>query len=212
MATSIILVRHGQTAWNAAEVFRGRIDIELDETGLKQAELLAAYLSRRKLEAVYSSPLKRAVQTAEAIARHHGLAVEIAPGLNDMDFGEWQGLSLQEVKGRFNELFAAWVSDPHRVRMPSGENLDDVCQRALAVVNQMVDKHEGTVVVLVSHRVVNKVLICALLGLDNSHFWDVRLDICGMTTFELTDGRFVLAEHNNTSFLEPLKQARLGDF
>jgi len=211
MTTSIILVRHGQTAWNAAEVFRGRIDIELDETGLKQAELLAEYLSRRKLEAVYSSPLKRAVQTAEAIASHHGLDVEIAPDLNDMDFGEWQGLSVQEVEGRFNELFAAWVSDPHRVRMPFGENLDDVCQRALAVVNQIVDKHGGTVV-LVSHRVVNKVLICALLGLDNSHFWDVRLDTCGMTTFELTDGRFVLAEHNNTSFLEPLRQEHLRDF
>ena len=192
-------------------MFRGRIDIELDETGLKQAELLAEYLSHRKLEAVYSSPLKRAVQTAEAIASHHGLDVEIAPSLNDMDFGEWQGLSVQEVEGRFNELFAAWVSDPHRVRMPSGENLDDVCQRALAVVNQLVDKHEGTVV-LVSHRVVNKVLICALLGLDNSHFWDVRLDTCGITTFEFTDGRFVLAEHNNTSFLEPLNQERLSDF
>ena len=212
MTTSIILVRHGQTAWNAAEVFRGRIDIELDETGLKQAELLAEYLGQRELEAVYSSPLKRAVQTAEAIARHHGLVVEIAPGLNDMDFGEWQGLSLQEVKTRFNELFAAWVSDPHQVRMSSGESLDEVRQRALSVVNQVVDKHEGKVVVLVSHRVVNKVLICALLGLDNSHFWDVRLDTCGMTTFEFADGRFVLAEHNNTSFLEPLKQERLGDF
>ena len=212
MTTTIILVRHGQTAWNVAQVFRGQIDIELDETGLKQAELLGEYLSQCKLDAVFSSPLKRAVQTAEAIVRHHGLAVEIAPGLNDIDFGEWQGLSFQEVRTRFNELFATWVSDPHRVRMPSGESLDDVHQRALAVVNQVVDKHEGKVVVLVSHRVVNKVLICALLGLDNSHFWDIRLDTCGMTTFELDDGRSVLVEHNNTSFLDSLQQERLGDF
>jgi broad specificity phosphatase PhoE len=211
MTTSIILVRHGQTAWNAIEVFRGRIDIELDETGLKQAELLGEYLGQRELKAVYSSPLKRAVKTAEAIARHHRLAVEIAPDLNDMDFGEWQGLSLQEVRIQFDELLVAWTSEPHRVRIPSGESLDDVRQRALTLVNQIVDKHEGTVV-LVSHRVVNKVLICALLGLDNSHFWDIRLDTCGMTTFEFTDGRFVLAEHNNTSFLESLKQERLRDF
>ncbi len=211
MATSIILVRHGQTAWNTSEVFRGRIDIELDETGLKQAELLGEYLSQRELEAVYSSPLKRAVQTAEAIARHHGLTVEIAPHLNDMDFGEWQGLSLQEVGNRFGELFQLWTSEPHRVRIPSGESLDDVRERVLTLVNRIVDTHKGTVV-LVSHRVVNKVLICALLGLDSSHFWDIRLDTCGMTTFELGDGRFVLTEHNNTSFLEPLKQERLRDF
>jgi alpha-ribazole phosphatase len=211
MATSIILVRHGQTAWNASEVFRGRIDIELDETGLKQAELLGEYLSQRKLEAIYSSPLKRAVQTAEAITRHHRLAVEIAPDLNDMDFGEWQGLSLQDVRSRFSESFEMWTSEPHRVRIPSGESLDDVRQRALTLVNQIADKHEGTVV-LVSHRVVNKVLISALLGLDASHFWDIRLDTCGMTTFEFTDGRFVLTEHNNTSFLESLKQKRLRDF
>jgi broad specificity phosphatase PhoE len=212
MTTSIILVRHGQTAWNAEEVFRGQADIELDETGLKQAELLAEYLSPRKLETVYSSPLKRAVRTAEAIARRHGLAVEITPGLNDIDFGEWQGLSLQEVRSRFSELLEMWVSDPNQVRIPSGESLDDVRQRALALVNQVVDEHEGTVVVLVSHRVVNKVLICALLGLDNSYFWNVRLDTCGMTTFEVDDGRFVLVEHNNTSFLDSLKLKRLRDF
>jgi broad specificity phosphatase PhoE len=211
MTTSIILVRHGQTAWNATEVFRGRIDIELDETGLKQAELLGEYLSWHELEAIYSSPLKRAVQTAEAIARHHGPAVEIAPDLNDMDFGEWQGLSIQEVRSLFREVLEMWTSEPHRVRMPFGESLDDVRQRVLALVSQIVDKHEGTVV-LVSHRVVNKVLICALLGLDNSHFWDIRLDTCGMTTFEFNDGRFVLTEHNNTSFLESLKQKRLRDF
>jgi broad specificity phosphatase PhoE len=210
--TSIILVRHGQTVWNAIEVFRGRIDIELDETGLKQAELLAGYLSQRKLEAVYSSPLKRAVQTAEAVARHHGLAVETTPGLNDIDFGEWQGLSVQEVRTRFSELFDTWVSNPQWVNLPSGESLDDVRQRALTLVNEGVEKHEGKVIVLVSHRVVNKVLVCALLGLDDSHFWNIRLDTCGLTTFECTDGRFVLAEHNNTSFLEPLKQERLGDF
>jgi broad specificity phosphatase PhoE len=212
MTTSIILARHGQTAWNAAEVFRGQIDIKLDETGLKQAELLAGYLSHRKFEAIYSSPLRRAVQTAEAIARYHGLAVEIDPGLNDMNFGEWQGFSIQDVRIRFSELFEMWVSDPHRVRIPSGESLDDVRQRTLTLVNRIVNKHEGKVVVLVSHRVVNKVLICALLGLDNSHFWNIRLDTCGMTTFELDDGRFVLAEHNNTSFLEPLQQERLRDF
>lgn len=209
--TEIILVRHGQTAWNVTEVFRGRIDIELDETGMKQAELLAEYLSHRKLEVVYSSPLRRAAQTAEAIARHHGLTMEITPGLNDIDFGEWQGLSHEEVRIKYSELYSAWMTTPHRLRLPSGESLDEVRQRAVALVNEVVEKHEGAIV-LVSHRVANKLLICALLGLDNSHFWDIRFDTCGLTTFEFADGRFVLAEHNNTSFLESLRQTPLSDF
>jgi len=211
MTTNLILVRHGQTAWNVAEVFRGRIDIELDETGLKQAELLAEYLSHRKLDAVYSSPLRRSLQTAEAIAHHHGLTAEIALGLTDIDFGEWQGLAHEEVKNRFSQLYEEWMTSPHRIRMPSGESLDDVRRRAMQVVDEVVARHDG-VVILTSHRVVNKVLICALLGLDNSHFWNIRLDTCGVTTFAFHDGRFILTEHNNTSFLEPLKQTRLNDF
>jgi broad specificity phosphatase PhoE len=73
----IILARHGETEWNVEEVFRGRIDVELNQTGLKQAELLAEYLSGHKIEAVYSSPLKRALKTAEVVARRHKLRVEI---------------------------------------------------------------------------------------------------------------------------------------
>lgn len=210
MTTRIILVRHGQTEWNVAEVFRGRIDIELDETGLRQADLLAEYLSHRKLEAVYSSPLQRALQTAEAIARHYGLTVEIVPGLNDVDFGEWQGLAHGDVRTRYSEVYRDWTTNPRCTKFPSGESLEEVRQRALAVVDK-VTKQPGTVV-LASHRVVHKLLICALLGLDDSHFWNIRIDTCGMTTFDFTDGQFVLTEHNNTSFLEPLKHERLSDF
>jgi len=209
--TELILVRHGETAWNVEEVFRGRIDVELNETGLKQAELLGKYLSNTKIEAIYSSPLKRALNTAEAIARHHGLAVETAPGIIDLDFGEWQGLPNQEVNDKYGELYAAWLNSPEQVTMPGGESLNDVRKRAMAVVDEVAGKHRGTVV-LASHRVVNKVLICALLGLDNSHFWNIRQDTCGITTFTYENGRYILVEHNNTSYLKPIKKAKLSDF
>jgi len=209
--TEIILVRHGETQWNVQEVFRGRIDIELNETGLRQAELLAEYLSRLKIDAVYSSPLKRALNTAQAIASHHKLEVKISPGLLDFDFGKWQGLSHQEVKRRYKKLYVQWLENPHLIRMPDGESLNGVRERALGVVNEVVAKYKGTIV-LVSHRVVNKVLICALLGLDNSHFWNIRQDTCGTTTFAYENGRFILTKHNDTSFLTPVKKAPPGDF
>jgi len=209
--TEIILVRHGETEWNVSEVFRGRIDIELNQTGIKQAELLAEYLSDLKLDAIYSSPLKRALTTAEIIASYHKLDVEITPGLIDFDYGEWQGLPHQEVKDKYKELYVEWIKNPHQVKIPAGESLDEVRKRAIGVIDNVIAKYEGTVV-LVSHRVVNKVLICALLGLDNSHFWNIRQDTCGITTFIYENERFILTKHNNTSYLKPLHKAPLSDF
>jgi len=209
--TGIILARHGETDWNVKEVFRGRIDVDLNETGIKQAELLAEYLRDSNIAAVYSSPLERALKTAEMIAGYHNLNVEIAPGLIDFDFGEWQGLSHREVKDSYKELYADWIRNPRQVEMPGGENLDDVRRRAIDVVDEVVAKYEGTVV-LVSHRVVNKVLICALLGLDNSHFWNIRQDTCGITIFAYENGQFVLVNHNDTSYLKPAQRAPASDF
>jgi broad specificity phosphatase PhoE len=207
----IILVRHGETEWNTREIFRGRADVGLNETGTRQAELLARYLSRLKLTAVYASPLSRARKTAELICHHHKLTVAVTSGLTDLDYGRWQGLSHQEVKDRYPELYAEWLKQPQRVTMPDGEGLGDVRKRALRVVKRAVARHEGTVA-LVSHRVVNKVLTCALLGLDNAHFWNVRQDPAGITTFTHEDGRFILTEHNNTSFLQSLQRAPAADF
>ena len=209
--TEIILARHGETDWNVAEVFRGRIDIELNETGMKQAELVAEYLRDLRIAAIYSSPLKRALKTAEMMASHHNLDVEIDPGLIDFDYGEWQGLSHEMVKDRYKELYAEWIKNPHQVKMPTGESLNDVRRRAASVVDSVVARYEGTVV-LVSHRVVNKVLICALLGLDNSHFWNIRQDTCGITTFTYQNERFILTKHNDTSFLKLTQKASLPDF
>ena len=209
--TEIILARHGETEWNVAEVFRGRIDIELNKTGLGQAELLAEYLGHLKLAAIYSSPLRRTLKTAEMIADYHKLDVEIAPGLIDFNYGGWQGLPHQEVKDKYRELYAEWLLSPQRVRMPAGESLDEVRKRATAVVAEVIARYKGRVV-LVSHRVVNKVLICALLGLDISHFWNIRQDTGGITVFSYENGRFVLTRHNDTSYLKPIKMAPLSDF
>ena len=209
--TELILARHGETDWNVAEVFRGRADIGLNETGIKQAELLAEYLSSVRVDAIYSSPLKRALGTAEIISRCQKSRVEIAPGLIDFDYGEWQGLSHQEVKDTYKGLYGQWTDTPHKVEMPSGESLDGVRKRAIGVVDSVVAR-PGGIVVLVSHRVVNKVLICALLGLSNAHFWQIKQDTAALTTFGYRDGRYTLIQHNNTSYLAPINKPPLGDF
>ena len=155
--TEILLVRHGETDWNVAEVFRGRIDVPLNERGLRKAELLAEYLENVPVDAIYSSPLKRAWQTAEAIAGRKGREVKVAPALLDFDFGVWQGLSHSEVRQKYPEAYDDWLSRPEQLRIPGGEDLGEVGERALALVNEVIANGLASVA-LVTHRVIIKVL------------------------------------------------------
>jgi broad specificity phosphatase PhoE len=207
----LILARHGETVWNVEKVYRGRTDVNLDEVGIKQAELLGRHLSNWELEAIYSSPLRRAIDTANSIARYQKIGIHIAEGIIDFDYGEWQSLSEQRVKNLYPTLHDEWHNNPHKVRMPGGESLEDVKKRAIKVVNDVLSEYQGSVV-LVSHRVVNKVLICFLLGLDNSYFWDIKQDVGGITIFNYVDGRFVLTRHNDISHLKELQKSVLDDF
>jgi len=209
--TELIVARHGETAWNVEKVFRGRADVNLDDVGVTQAELLGKYLSNWGLEVVYSSPLRRALDTAKMVARYQRVAVGVAEGLTDIDYGEWQSLPEQEVNRLYPALLDEWNSNPHKVKMPGGESLEDVRRRSVDVVDGILARHHG-IVLLISHRVVIKVLVCHLLGLDNSRFWNIRLDICGITTFDYVDGRFVLTRHNDTSHLRELPKSLLADF
>lgn len=192
-------------------MFRGQSDVDLDETGLRQAALLAQYLADRQVEAVFSSPLQRAGKTAAAIARRHDLPVQVTDSLNDISFGEWEGMLLSEVQAKYKVLYMQWLLTPHLVRLPGGDSLDNVARRAMLFVSQLVTRYQGAVV-LVSHRVVHKVIILALLGLDNSHFLNIKLDTAAITTFTCEQDRFVLTEHNNTSYLKSLEIPGLRDF
>ncbi len=210
--TEIILIRHGETEWNASETFRGRADVDLNETGLRQAELLGQYLSGEKIDRIYSSPLKRAFKTDEAIALFQNIGVVTAEHLTDFHYGEWEGLTLREVIDRDDVLYQDWLDTPEQMRVPGGETLDEVLKRAMPfVVGSVINCFEGKIVV-VSHRVVLKVVICALLGLDNDHFWNIRIDNGGITRFSYDGNRSVLTCHNDVSYLRDLAAGRLNDF
>ncbi len=186
--TRFILVRHGQTEWNREERFRGRADLFLNETGLRQAFAAALHIKGWPIAAIYSSPLKRALETAKIIANQLSLPVKPLDGLIDIDFGSLQGLSAEEATEQDSELYDLWLESPHQVRFPRGESLADVRQRVLAAVDGIAAEHGEQTMVLVSHLVVCRVLLCAMLGLDNSNFWQVRQDVCTINAFEVRDG------------------------
>jgi len=208
MTTPIYLVRHGQTAWNKEEVFRGRTDIPLDETGLREAELAAEYFRPIHLQAIYSSPLSRARQTAQKIAQFHALDVQPLDGIIDMSFGSWEGRSLREVEERDEAHFRQWREQPHLVKLPGGETLDEVRARAMAALGEVISEHPERTVVLVSHRVINKVLLCGILGLDNSHFWQIAQDTTAINLIQYRNGRYILSLMNEACHLKPLQEER----
>jgi broad specificity phosphatase PhoE len=206
--TSIYLVRHGQTAWNKEEIFRGRTDIPLDETGLKQAVLVGQYFNGLEIDAIYSSPLSRALQTAQKIAQFHDIKVQPLQGIIDMSFGDWEGRPHQEIRVSDKKTYRQWVETPHLVKFPGGEGLDDVKVRAMAALEEVIRNHAEKILVLVSHRVICKVLICAILGLDNSHFWQITQDTTAINLIQHKNGRYILSLMNETCHLKPLEEQR----
>ncbi|MGB9777691.1 MAG: histidine phosphatase family protein [Anaerolineae bacterium] len=200
---TIILVRHGQTAWNEpGERIRGRSDVPLSQEGIAQARATARYIAARwPLTAVYSSPLSRAMETARAIAEAQGLQAQPLEGLIDLSFGEWEGLPIPEIQDRYPDLWRAWREAPHTLRFPGGESLDVVRERSMAALEETIRRHPGETVALVAHRVVNQVLLCAVLDLGNDHFWQVAQDTCAVNQIEWNGKFYRLVLMNDTSHL-----------
>ena len=206
--TRIVLIRHGQTIWNREVRFRGRADVELDKFGRRQAEATGRYVAARwPAVAVYASPVPRAMQTAEAVARAQGLTAQPFEGLLDINFGEWQGHLAEDMAQQHPQLYQTWWKAPHKMHFPGGEGLDDVRSRITAGLDQVVARHLGQTVALVSHTVANRVLLCAVLGLGNEHFWRLGQDTCAVNVFDVgEDGTYTIVLLNDTSHLQHLTE------
>jgi probable phosphoglycerate mutase len=171
--------------------------------------LVGEYLKGIEIHAIYSSPLSRARETARRIAQVFNLKVQLLVGIIDMNFGRWEGRPLKEVQISDRELYQQWREKPHLVRIPGGETLDEVRVRAMAALDQVAQYHHGKNVVLVSHRVVNKVIICGSLGIDNSHFWQISQDGAAINVIRFQEGKYILSLLNETCHLKPLKEERI---
>jgi broad specificity phosphatase PhoE len=209
--TRILLIRHGQTEWNRQEIFRGRTDIPLNETGIEQARVLAERLAGERLSAIYCSPLSRAAVTAQILGSPRGLHPQAMDTLTDMNYGAWEGLQHAQVKDRYPALYALWMTEPHLVRPPGGETLAEVRERALAGLRTIVAAAPEATVVVVSHRVVTKLLLCAALGIGDEGFWRIRQDTCCVNIVEWGVDRPSVVLLNDTCHLREIGHD-LSDF
>jgi broad specificity phosphatase PhoE len=195
-----VLVRHGATAWNADKRAQGQADVELSTEGREQVRETAARLADMSIDAVYSSDLSRAVDTARAIADAHGLDVEVDPAFREIDQGEWTGIPVGEIRDRWPEL---WGDARHYKARPGGESPQQVRQRALEGLTRIVERHPNGTVVIASHGGTIRWLSAEVLGYDdrasarlrglsNGGFvsFEARLDSKGLvlSDFERMDG------------------------
>lgn len=207
MTTTLLVIRHGRTAWNKDEHFRGRIDLPLDEVGQQQAQAVAGRLAAEyQPAAILASPLQRARQTAAAIGHALGQPVEVDEGLLDLDFGDFSGLSAVEAQAQLPEFYQAWLSVPHTLRFPHGESLDDVGQRLNEVLARLIETYPARQVVLVTHEAVGQILLCRLLRIHNGHFRHFQIDPASLTVCDLASSRATLVTINDTCHLKQLAE------
>jgi len=199
--TTVLLIRHGETDWNRQKIFRGTSDVPLNENGVQQARLLANALRNCPIDAAFTSPLIRARQTADAVLDGRGVVALVDERLTDFCYGEWQGLQEADVARCWPREFELWSTRPHQVRPPGGNTLKEVRDSAFEAMEQAAARHEGETVALFAHRVVNKLLVLAALGLDVDRFPFVRQDNCCVTEFLRTPAGYVLCRLNDTSHM-----------
>ncbi len=175
MTTRLYLVRHGATPLTMEDKFSGEEGVHLSDEGRQQAARLAERLQDHDIAAAYSSPLDRALETAEIVIRPHNLPVQKVDGLREIVHGHWEGLTRREVEQKFAEEYSEWEQDPFTFAPEGGESGISVLARALPAIRQIVVEHTDQNVLVVSHKATIRLLISSLLGFDARGYRD-RLD------------------------------------
>jgi broad specificity phosphatase PhoE len=215
----ILLIRHGNTKFNKEKIFRGHTDIPLDDAGLGQAEKTGRVLSDINISNIFCSPLSRAVQTAEKISGHQKQPVKIIEekGFLDLSFGDWEGKRFEEAREEYPEIYNTWVRTPHLTNIPGGETLTQAKERSWKALTAIVEKYKEKdglqVFAVVSHRVINKLLINSVLGLDESKFWQIKQDPCCINIFEYQYENYFVSKINHSSHIYSIEDSiKIMDF
>lgn len=188
MLTKLYLIRHGETEGAETKRYKGHIDVPLSANGIEQIKRVADYLAEAKsLNALYCSDLSRAVKSAEIIAEPHGLKPIIMPALRERNFGLWEGMSFDEIKAKWPDAFNAWAANPLEFSPMDGESTIKVKERALKAFNDIIGKHQGENIAIVSHGGINRVILCDLLGIPLENIFRVEQDYGCLNIVEIWD-------------------------
>jgi alpha-ribazole phosphatase/probable phosphoglycerate mutase len=192
MVTTLYLIRHGATEGSEIKRYKGSIDVPLSENGQRQMEQVAKYLNRpyksdtayNGLNAVYTSPLSRALKSAEIIAEPHGLKPIVIEGLRERSFGIWEGMTFTEIKEKYPQEFEAWAGNPLRYSPVDGESTVEVRERAVKAVDSLLSNHNSEHIAVVAHGGVNRIILCHIMGIPLENIFRIEQDFAAVNIIE----------------------------
>ena len=204
----INLVRHGETEWNRVRRFQGRIDLPLNQEGRKQARALAFALKNKPFMAIYTSPLIRASETARLIKVFHpSVPIFEEKGFIEMDLGEFDGMKVQDWAEQYPDIQKVWNENPASVKMPGGESLKEVQDRAKKTLERITRIHSPDDTILISsHNFVNLTILCDLLKIPLNRFRELRQENAAFNVICKKKDRFYVELVNERSHLEKQKE------
>jgi len=196
----LIFARHGQTEWNSVTRYQGKTDVPLNDDGRKQARRLAARLASWEPEAMFTSPLSRAAETArivrEGLLMEEKPRLEILPALSEIDFGDWEGKTIPEIERGYGEIYRQWRENPSSVTPPGGESFTEVLQRVDRALESILSGFADRILV-VGHGGIMRAALVKLLEVPSSLVWRMRMDNCSMLAVDFWKGRPMLAFLND---------------
>ena len=196
-----LLLRHGQTPMSVQKRYAGRSDVPLTDTGVRQAAAAAKRLAPAGIGAIVTSPLRRAVQTAEEAAAVTGVPVVTEDGFRETDFGDWEGLTFAEVRERWPAELTAWLADP-AVAPPGGESFAEVSERVTAALHRVLAGRAGQTILIVSHVTPIKTLVAAAMLAPPLALYRMHLEVAALCEIDwYADGPAVLRSFNDTAHL-----------
>jgi len=201
--TRFIIVRHGETTWNAERRYQGQTDIPLSELGHQQAAALGSRLATDKIDVTYASDLCRTKETAEAVMAYHSGSISFDLRLREMSFGDWEGLTFNEMQEREPRLSNGWANFMLTYGPPAGESIPIFAERLNTAIHTILKDHPDETVLLVAHGGAISVLLCLLLDIPLEKYWQFRISQVSVTKIETFPDGAILNLLNDTCHLEP---------
>lgn len=198
--TRLLLVRHGETQWNKEERFIGISDVPLNEEGRRQAEALSERLAGESIDIIYSSEMKRSVETAQIIAQVHGMRVVVEPRLREVSYGDWEGLTAGEVEERTGVRFPSRFDAP-QVPFPSNSSVTTGMLDVRNFLDDILASPEDRTILLVGHGVSFQMILYAVLDIPSRNHWLLYMHNASISEVFIRGGKAVLVRLNDTSHL-----------
>lgn len=204
--STIILMRHGETEANIAQIYQGQGNSRLSGNGKAQASAAACFLKGMKIDAIYCSDLTRSRDTARKIAKEHKrVRPRALKGLRERYYGCWEGLRFDEIEKKYGQLYKKWHRSPNTAKIPRAETLKELQSRAITEVRKLMKKHSGQTILIVGHGGINRTILFHFLGMPLDNFWKIKQDNCCINLIEPGSKGHKVSLLNSTCFLGELR-------